>query len=749
MLARLVVVGTALAAVTRSLEQDILSPASTDWIPVASVLSRHWCSATAGCLRITGTFLGMPFWWLSGSQSERGRKSTRKRKRESRAKVSAPAGLGIARTVAIPGHGTVTYGELAVEELRKKALRLRQHWSNKETFVGESVGRVLVTQTYPANEKQIKAREGAAVRRFRARTHARLRQAAILETKANRIMARLREAGVEPSSSGGDRSPQPGTSDQAHTTTGDESAPGTASPRAQPPMTLRSYVQLGIRILKQQAKEIKEIWEDMDIYVERRTAYYIASHVNPYPSDRVLDECRNTARKAYRSRGKRRKEEAAKLEAQADMWEKWLASGAILHDDPGEGTSSRQRVETTATAVPSDPLVSGTPPAAAQTGSLSGTVLGSTVTLERLGSVSYAQLAVDALTREASYLLYRWGNEKGYVRAFVAENLHRGITRSPGQAQVRKWIGRAQSTYDCLGQAHVQQAASLINIANDIRRKAAAAGIEIRSAQETRTHGPPSSDHLAAPQAEGLSSGHSRTSTPRKKKEKRKHIAESSGEGPSSTGATGTSGSLWFSPVAALPLAVPRPSKHKGGDAAGRGAAAALPQQLQPSGHGSQQASGELPADQRDPLTIGRQIPTFVEAVHAAQDVHIAAPEGGSVARIPPISRKQRLLQFVTSQAAALSTSPPAPVHPVGRPAPPSQTPGLHQSSGSQLVPPSQAAGHATAGPPHTGGLQSWYLPLKKRPLRGLPLPVQPSTTGAPQSGHSPSPSGPLGTSGT
>ncbi|CBZ51308.1 hypothetical protein NCLIV_043740 [Neospora caninum Liverpool] len=300
-------------------------------------------------------------------------------------------------------------------------------------------------------------------------------------------------------------------------------------------MTLRSYVQLGIRILKQQAKEIKEIWEDMDIYVERRTAYYIASHVNPYPSDRVLDECRNTARKAYRSRGKRRKEEAAKLEAQADMWEKWLASGAILHDDPGEGTSSvtgaaqqvaesmptahrpgirargrprkRQRVETTATAVPSDPLVSGTPPAAAQTGSLSGTVLGSTVTLERLGSVSYAQLAVDALTREASYLLYRWGNEKGYVRAFVAENLHRGITRSPGQAQVRKWIGRAQSTYDCLGQAHVQQAASLINIANDIRRKAAAAGIEIRSAQETRTHGPPSSDHLAAPQAEGLSSG--------------------------------------------------------------------------------------------------------------------------------------------------------------------------------------------------------------------------------------------------
>ncbi|KAF4644631.1 KRUF family protein [Toxoplasma gondii] len=455
MVTRLAVVGVALVAVTFPLPQNIQVPLRPGWTPVTWILTRHLCSALVAFRQITGPFLrahaahtphddqdpprdsrrhqrghtprqgqeeeellaassskatgthdpshateaaapvpaestasptsqpGEP-----SSQPQRGRSATR-RKRGSAAEASEPGQLGVARTVTLAGVGEVTYGELAITQLRRQAAALREEWGSEADFVRQKVGRLIVSQSAPPTQEQIRMWSKWALSRFRVRAPARVREAEQLERLASEILATLEKAGAHLRLSGSPSSPRPGTSEQASRTDSD----GGASAR-------------------------------------------MARSENPYPRECVVREWRYQATRNYNIYAKLRTDEAAALEAQAMAWENRLTAGALTQDVPCEGTS---------------------------------------------------------------------GVTQPSERAPKPE-------RTPGRPGALVFLNEsrrhnARDVYCARGPARAEEAAGLMNLADDLTKRAAAAGIPLRSSQENTAQAVKSGEHLPSAQGEGPSAG--------------------------------------------------------------------------------------------------------------------------------------------------------------------------------------------------------------------------------------------------
>ncbi|EPR56769.1 KRUF family protein, partial [Toxoplasma gondii GT1] len=507
-------------------------------------------------------------WWLSGSQPQRGRSATR-RKRGSAAEASEPGQLGVARTVTLAGVGEVTYGELAITQLRRQAAALREEWGSEADFVRQKVGRLIVSQSAPPTQEQIRMWSKWALSRFRVRRPARVREAEQLERLASEILATLEKAGAHLRLSGSPSSPRPGTSEQASRTDSDGGASGTARGSPPPPTSTNDYCRTGIQQLRNQAAVMRHTYSNKDAFIARHVAARMARSENPYPRECVVREWRYQATRNYNIYAKLRTDEAAALEAQAMAWENRLTAGALTQDVPCEGTSGvtqpyerapkpertpgrpgalvflnesrrqcdpdasslrnrcpavaqafrlsrdprrhRQKrqmpVEATSTAASSDPSVSSSPTAAETRGSLAGTLLGSTVELEGIGKVPYVQLAIEALSRRAAYLRSHWGNEDDYIREKIAEEMLQHDVRSPSRPQLRRWMKAARRRYRTRGPARADEAAALMNLADDLTKRAAAAGIPLRSSQENTAQAVKSGEHLPSAQGEGPSVG--------------------------------------------------------------------------------------------------------------------------------------------------------------------------------------------------------------------------------------------------
>ncbi|ESS34017.1 KRUF family protein, partial [Toxoplasma gondii VEG] len=356
-----------------------------------------------------------------------------------------------------------------------------------------------------------------------------------LERLASEILATLEKAGAHLRLPGSPSSPRPGTSEQASRTDSDGGASGTARGSPPPPTSTNDYCRAGIQQLRNQAAAIKHTYSSKDTFVARQVAARMARSENPYPRDCVVRQWRYQATHYFNRQATLRMDEAAALEAQAMAWENRLTAGALTQDDPCEGTSGvtqpserapkpertpgrpgdprrhRQKrqvpVEATSTAASSDPSVSSSPTAAETRGSLAGTLLGSTVELEGIGKVPYVQLAIEALSRRAAYLRSHWGNEDDYIREKLAEEMLQHDVRSPSQRQLRRWIKAARRRYCARGPARADEAAALMNLADDLTKRAAAAGIPLRSSQEHTAQAVKSGECLPSAQGEGPSAG--------------------------------------------------------------------------------------------------------------------------------------------------------------------------------------------------------------------------------------------------
>ncbi|EPR56748.1 KRUF family protein, partial [Toxoplasma gondii GT1] len=159
------------------------------------------------------------------SQPQRGRSATR-RKRGSAAEASEPGQLGVARTVTLAGVGEVTYGELAITQLRRQVAELQAEWGNEADFVRQKVGRLIVSQSAPPTQERVRMWVTWAKARFRVRGAARVLKVGQLERLASEILATLEKAGAHLRLPGSPSSPRPGTTEQASRTDSDGGASG-------------------------------------------------------------------------------------------------------------------------------------------------------------------------------------------------------------------------------------------------------------------------------------------------------------------------------------------------------------------------------------------------------------------------------------------------------------------------------------------------------------------------------------------
>ncbi|KAF4644632.1 KRUF family protein [Toxoplasma gondii] len=79
--------------------------------------------------------------------------------------------------------------------------------------------------------------------------------------------------------------------------------------------------------------------------------------------------------------------------------------------------------------------------------------------------------------------------------------------RYPAAGQLRTWIRAARKLYDNRKGVRTQEAAELMNLADDLTTRAAAAGIPLRSSQERTAQAAKSGEHLPSAQGEGPSVG--------------------------------------------------------------------------------------------------------------------------------------------------------------------------------------------------------------------------------------------------
>ncbi|KYK62212.1 KRUF family protein, partial [Toxoplasma gondii TgCatPRC2] len=91
-------------------------------------------------------------------------------------------------------------------------------------------------------------------------------------------------------------------------------------------MAMLLYVRLGVAALRKEANELEELLSNKDLNIERRVAESLAQSLSPNPPDSLLLKWRGQAIRSYSRHERRRRERAATLRAQADMWEGRLAS---------------------------------------------------------------------------------------------------------------------------------------------------------------------------------------------------------------------------------------------------------------------------------------------------------------------------------------------------------------------------------------------------------------------------------------
>ncbi|KEP61120.1 UNVERIFIED_CONTAM: KRUF family protein [Hammondia hammondi] len=277
---------------------------------------------------------------------------------------SAVGGLGLARMVTVSGRGSLTFGQLAMEQFRTQATQLRQQWEAEDRYVRQSVGRTIVSQSCRPTQARVRQWEVRSRERFHIRSSTRLRAAARLESMADEIAAKLLAAGVETSRVRGDAAPTPGASDQGSRFGGGTTAPSTAGASAAPEITIQSYVHVGISALRKEARELEELLANKALYVEQRVAERMTYNLDPNPPDKLLSQWRIDARRAHARQAPRRREKAAALRAQADEWEERLAAGALMQEDPDKATSCREIAPQPASKSDSTPVLPGAFPAA-------------------------------------------------------------------------------------------------------------------------------------------------------------------------------------------------------------------------------------------------------------------------------------------------------------------------------------------------------------------------------------------------
>ncbi|KEP61261.1 UNVERIFIED_CONTAM: KRUF family protein [Hammondia hammondi] len=448
--------------------------------------------------------------------------------KDSGIKSSAPGGLGLARTVSLEGRGEVTYGQLAIEKLRRDAKDIRDEWGDEETYVKIRLGRRMMTQR--ASGADLQTWRWAAVSRYRLRSAARLGQASDLEALANRVGTMLEAAGVDVSGSGGDSVSRPETTEGASRTDGDGLTPDVASDTSASGSSSGTYLQVGVNKLKKEAAALRKLAENKDLYIAQQVGVRMAQSRRLDPSNRQVDQYRSQARSQYVQRLERWLRTAAQREALAGEWEKQIAAGAVTPLGPVEGTSSSKKAikeaagpdstagrpaargrgrrkresrdEGTTATVPPESSESGAPKAKAQMSSLSGTLLGSTVTVPGHGTLPYAQLAMDGLRRRALVLTRDWEDRGRYIRSKLASRLIRNNDRNPPPATWQRWIQEARGKHAYFACLRLQDAADLRRVADKLEKEAAAAGVFLRTSQEISTLPSESAGHPQAAQGE-------------------------------------------------------------------------------------------------------------------------------------------------------------------------------------------------------------------------------------------------------
>ncbi|RQX68940.1 KRUF family protein, partial [Toxoplasma gondii CAST] len=238
----------------------------------------------------------------------------RKPVKDSGVKSSAPGGLGLARTVSLEGRGEVTFGQLAIEKLRRDAKTLQEEWGCKDVYVKMAVGRRVLKRCAAVTRSQITRMAIEARHKYEIRSPAQLRQAAELEALANRVAAMLEAAGVDVSGSGGSSA-----SRSEATAASDTSTHGSSN---------GTYLQVGLSKLKKEAAELREKLSDKTSFIVQQAAVRLAQSTNVDPTDRRIDQWLTQARARYYNSSPLWQQKAEKLEALAAEWERQIATGA-------------------------------------------------------------------------------------------------------------------------------------------------------------------------------------------------------------------------------------------------------------------------------------------------------------------------------------------------------------------------------------------------------------------------------------
>ncbi|KYK62308.1 KRUF family protein, partial [Toxoplasma gondii TgCatPRC2] len=441
------------------------------------------------------------------------------------------SGLGLARKITVPGRGDLPYGQLAMEGFRRRAQQLREQWEDEDRYMKQTVGRAIVSQSGLPTQQQVqhwKASASYSVVRGWNREDCFLHRESCPITIPSELYSMQVFQHVYHSFHSTSMSlmccySQWAAGHNVSWEAADSSGSlfwvcghhelGTASGSGGSGITIRSYVQIGVSMLRKEAREIDSLWANKDEFVGEHVAARIARSINQYPTDSLVDQWILDAKRMHTQRKVLHEEKSASLRALAEEWEKRLISGALIQEDSGETGRHHKRQRKPSSgglatiSVSSAPSVSSASQAAQSEGSLRGTVLGSCVELPGMGSVPYVKLAIQKLRREAHNLIFRWQSIETYVRLRIVENMLEKKNRNPSPAQVWHWIALARQSYSRFGPLRTQEAADLNSVADDLETRASAAGLLVRSPQEAPVLGSELVRGQPAPASEGVSCG--------------------------------------------------------------------------------------------------------------------------------------------------------------------------------------------------------------------------------------------------
>ncbi|KEP61262.1 UNVERIFIED_CONTAM: KRUF family protein [Hammondia hammondi] len=459
----------------------------------------------------------------------------RKPVKDSGIKSSAPGGLGLARTVSLEGRGEVTYGQLAIEKLRRDAKDIREEWGCKDMYVKMIVGRRVLKKCAAVTRSQVTRMATEARNKHDRRSHAQLRQASELEALANRVATMLEAAGVDVSGSGGDSVSRPETTEGASRTDGDGLTPDVASDTSASGSSSGTYLQVGVNKLKKEAAALRKLAENKDLYIAQQVGVRVAQSTSIDPTDRRIAQWLAQARTRYYNSSQLWQQKAAELEALAGEREKQIAAGTLTPLGPVEGTSSskkaikeaagpdstagrpvargrgrrkqKPRDEGRASAVPPELLESSVPEAKAQMSSLRGTFFGSAIEVPGCDPITYVQLAIDKMRQEAESSEEKYRSAAAFIQDNLAWRMLQENDRDPPPETTRRWMKLAARRFSYRSCVSLQEAADLRRAADKLEKEAAAAGVLLRTSQEPTAPPSESAGRSQAAQTEGIAGG--------------------------------------------------------------------------------------------------------------------------------------------------------------------------------------------------------------------------------------------------